>query len=408
MPPFSAASISTSSAPSPRHDETQQFLADTDPNKRTKLIDQLLADPRFSTQQANVWDLVLFGRHPPQFRTRRGERDSFKKWLAGKFAPNEPYDRWVRDLLLAEQQGTELFYVQYRNQPEDATVAVSRIFLGTQLQCARCHDHPFESWTQRDFYGMAGFFVRLVVLDKPRSRDSATSPSARKAPAKSCSPARSRTRSPARRASRSRPRSSAVPTLKEPPLPKGFKEPALEAGQDAAEAAVFAQGETGRLGDGRGQSLFCPRRRQPRLGAVPGPGLGASGRRSQRQEHAQPSRPVQGHDGRSSSRIKFDLKWLIRELVNSETYQLAADGASRRMPCRRGSSVPAFGRCRRRNCWPPSAPRRARTPPVRRWPNDATVYFLRYFGATDQRTRRLPGQPGGAPVPQQQQPASRG
>ena len=55
--------------------------------------------------------------------------------------------------------------MQYRNAPEEAATAVSRVFLGTQLQCARCHDHPFEHWTQKDFFGMAGFFVRLVVVD---------------------------------------------------------------------------------------------------------------------------------------------------------------------------------------------------------------------------------------------------
>src|SRR5204863_2321728 len=93
------------------------------------------------------------------------KRDGFKKWLTDRFAKNEPYDRWVRDLLLAEEAGPEVFYVQYRSQPEEATVGVTRVFLGTQLQCARCHDHPFEDWTQKDFYGMAGFFVRLVVVD---------------------------------------------------------------------------------------------------------------------------------------------------------------------------------------------------------------------------------------------------
>ena len=68
-----------------------------------------------------------------------------------------------RDMLKVE--GSELFYVQYRGAPEETATAVSRVFLGTQLQCARCHDHPFEHWTQKDFFGMAGFFVRLVVVD---------------------------------------------------------------------------------------------------------------------------------------------------------------------------------------------------------------------------------------------------
>jgi len=57
-----------------------------------------------------------------------------------------------------------MYYAQFRNRPEEAAVAVSRVFLGTQLQCARCHDHPFDKWKQQDFYGLAGFFVRLTLI----------------------------------------------------------------------------------------------------------------------------------------------------------------------------------------------------------------------------------------------------
>jgi len=148
----------------PTAEEAQAFLADTDASKRSKLIERLLADPRFATHQADVWDLAMFGRNPPNGDATR-KRDSFKSWLAGRIAKDEPYDRWVKDILLAEQPGSELFLVQFRSNPESAAEGVSRIFLGTQLQCARCHDHPYENWTQREFYGMAGFFVRLVVVD---------------------------------------------------------------------------------------------------------------------------------------------------------------------------------------------------------------------------------------------------
>src|SRR5262249_3877163 len=85
----------------PTHDEARKCLADGDVKKREKLIDRLLADPRFATHQADVWDLALFGRNPPNPDATR-KRDTFKAWLAGKFAKGEPYDRWVRDLLLAE------------------------------------------------------------------------------------------------------------------------------------------------------------------------------------------------------------------------------------------------------------------------------------------------------------------
>src|SRR5262245_23905450 len=154
----------------PSYDEAKQFLDDNDSTKRTKLIDKLLAHPRFATQQAQIWDLVFFGRNPPNGDATR-KRDGFRKWLAEQFAKDVPYDRWARDLLLAEQADTGLFYVQYRSQIEETTVAVSRIFMGTQLQCARCHDHPYEQITQQDFYGMAGFFARLTFSENAGAKE---------------------------------------------------------------------------------------------------------------------------------------------------------------------------------------------------------------------------------------------
>lgn len=148
----------------PTLEETKAFLADSDPNKRAKLIDRLLEDPRFGAQQAHFWDLVLFGRSPGNIDATR-KREGFKTWMAEKFQKNVPFDQIARAVLQGDEEGSELYLVQYRNAPEEATVGVSKVFLGTQLQCARCHDHPFENWTQRDFYGMAGFMVRLVVLD---------------------------------------------------------------------------------------------------------------------------------------------------------------------------------------------------------------------------------------------------
>ena len=144
----------------PNYDETKNFLADSSADKRVKLIDALLADKRFAEAQADVWDLVLFGRHPQNIDATR-KRDTFKKWLTERIEKKEPLDGIVHKLLLGEEDGSEMFLVQYKNAPEEATVAVTRVFLGLQLQCARCHDHPFASWTQRDFYGMTGFFVRL-------------------------------------------------------------------------------------------------------------------------------------------------------------------------------------------------------------------------------------------------------
>src|SRR5436190_49298 len=74
---------------------------------------------------------------------------------------------WQRELLKAEGNsvdGSALFFAQYSRSPEDASEAITQTFLGIQLQCARCHDHPYEQWKQRDFYGMAAFLSRLEVV----------------------------------------------------------------------------------------------------------------------------------------------------------------------------------------------------------------------------------------------------
>ncbi|MBI1829967.1 MAG: DUF1549 domain-containing protein, partial [Planctomycetes bacterium] len=93
----------------PTYDETTAFLKDTDSLRRGKLIDKLLADPRYAAQQAHVWDMVLFGRRPQNtFDTRKHE--SFTKWMAGEFARNEPYDRLVKKILTAEEEGSQMFY----------------------------------------------------------------------------------------------------------------------------------------------------------------------------------------------------------------------------------------------------------------------------------------------------------
>jgi hypothetical protein len=154
----------------PTYAEARAFLDDQDKDKRLKLVDQLLADERHARHQAETWDLIFFTRNPANPSATR-KRGRFQEWLLKQFEKNVPWDTLVRKILLAEEEGSAMFHVQYRNKPEDETVALNRIFLGTQLQCARCHDHPYEERTQRDFYGMAGFLVRLNVREEKQDKD---------------------------------------------------------------------------------------------------------------------------------------------------------------------------------------------------------------------------------------------
>src|SRR6185312_5743948 len=141
------------------------FLDSPEADKREKLVEKLLADPRFARHQGDIWDMILFGRNPPGYETSR--RPGFQAWLRARFEKNTPYDEWVRELLKAEGNSDEngaMYFAQWRSAPEDAAEAITQTFLGVQLQCARCHDHPFEEWKQLDFYGMAAFLARLEVV----------------------------------------------------------------------------------------------------------------------------------------------------------------------------------------------------------------------------------------------------
>jgi hypothetical protein len=304
----------------PSYAETVAFLKDTDPQKREKLIDRLLADPRFATQQAHAWDLVLFGRRPGNIDATR-KREGFTTWLAQQFARDEPYDRWVRSLLLAEQEGSELFYVQYRNQPEEATTAVTRIFLGTQLQCARCHDHPFESWTQKDFYGMAGFFVRLVVVDggakKYRIAEKSTGDVLFTGSVKE--------QKPGQKGVPVKPRFLGGMELQEPPVPKDFKEPVAK-GNVSPPRPLFSRKE--KLVDWltKPENPYFARAVANRVWAQ-FMGRGFVHPVDDLSEKNKPSHP-ELFKALTEDLIarKFDLKGFIRELVNSEVYQLADTG----------------------------------------------------------------------------------
>ena len=86
----------------PTYEETVAFLADGSPDKRQKLIDRLLDDPRYAQHQADLWDLILFGRHPPGYDTDK--RDGMQRWLREQFAANRPYDQWVRELLQGRRE----------------------------------------------------------------------------------------------------------------------------------------------------------------------------------------------------------------------------------------------------------------------------------------------------------------
>ena len=121
----------------PSYEEATVFFNDNDPKKRERLIDKLLADPRFCSNQATVWDLVLLGRNPQGILPQ--QRTAFRKWLAAQFEKNEPYDRIVHKLLTAEEENSQLYYAQFRGSADDTTTSVymlrNRAFIEDLLGC---------------------------------------------------------------------------------------------------------------------------------------------------------------------------------------------------------------------------------------------------------------------------------
>ena len=146
----------------PRSDEVRRFLGSTAPNKTAGLVDELLDSPEFASHWARYWTTVLLGRGRLPLYVDRG---SLTSWLASGLAVGKPYDEIVRELITATgnpvDNGAVDFLLSFEMKPENTAESVAANFLGLQLGCARCHNHPYESWTQEDFYGFAASFAGL-------------------------------------------------------------------------------------------------------------------------------------------------------------------------------------------------------------------------------------------------------
>jgi len=147
----------------PTPTESRQFLNDTDPKKRAKLVDALLQRPEYADYWATKWADVL--------RVERGvlghrRAYAYYRWIHDSFRTNKPFDQFVKELLTAEgpleEVGATNFY-RVVPKPGEAASTISQVFLGVRIACAECHHHPFDRWTQTDYYGMQAFFTQVGV-----------------------------------------------------------------------------------------------------------------------------------------------------------------------------------------------------------------------------------------------------
>ena len=145
----------------PTQKEVDAFLANAAPNKREVLIDALLTSPGYADYFASKWAALLRNK-----RLEKGTPASFAfySWLRDGIQANRPYDQLVRELLAATGEAVKNPPVAWFNQvktPEQQLEDVSQLFLGVRMSCAQCHHHPFERWSQQDYYGLAAFFTQI-------------------------------------------------------------------------------------------------------------------------------------------------------------------------------------------------------------------------------------------------------
>lgn len=146
----------------PTEAEAKAFLADRSPDRRDRWVDELLKGPDYADFFAGKWTAVL--------KNRRDDASdivsnfAFHAWVRDSLLANKPYDQFVRELLGAT--GTVIgnppvAWYKRVTDPKDQIEDVAQLFLGVRMQCAQCHHHPFERWSQDDYYSLAAFFSQV-------------------------------------------------------------------------------------------------------------------------------------------------------------------------------------------------------------------------------------------------------
>ena len=179
----------------PSSKELLEFRTDSHPDKRARRIRQLLDDKAHAEHLARKWEQVLLG---PEVKLRLVDRGAMRRWLASQFADDVPWSAIVEKLVTAEGitslggsikeavgqsdserwgeesaanvNGATNYFLRHQKAPQDLAGHVSKTFLGVQIQCAQCHDHKTEAWTQTQFQEFSAAFVRVRARPVERAR----------------------------------------------------------------------------------------------------------------------------------------------------------------------------------------------------------------------------------------------
>lgn len=156
----------------PTVDETAAFTTSNDPKKFADLIDRLIKSDDCADYFAGKWAALLRNRRN-SLKDPREPTAAFYQWIRETLRDNRPYDEFVRDVLTATGQEVAtppVVWYRTANEPSAQIEDVAQLFLGQRIQCARCHHHPFEQWSQQDYYGLTAFFSRLKVESPPKTK----------------------------------------------------------------------------------------------------------------------------------------------------------------------------------------------------------------------------------------------
>ena len=152
----------------PTAEEARRFYADKRSDKREKLVDELLDRPEFADYWALKWSDVL--RVDRQILGHK-KAYAYYRWIRESIARNQPFDQFARELLTAEgpleETGPANFY-KVVTKPGETASTISQVLLGVRIACAECHHHPFDRWSQTDYFGMQAFFTPVSI--KPSAR----------------------------------------------------------------------------------------------------------------------------------------------------------------------------------------------------------------------------------------------
>lgn len=146
----------------PTLEETRSFLENPSSTKRNELIQRLLQSGDYADFFANKWTTLLKNRRDDASDIT--SNFAFHFWVRDSLLANKPYDQWVRELLAATGTVLEnpaVAWYKRVKEPKEQIEDVAQLFLGVRMQCAQCHHHPFEKWSQDDYYGLVAFFSQV-------------------------------------------------------------------------------------------------------------------------------------------------------------------------------------------------------------------------------------------------------